>query len=141
MKYATRWAAVAALALIAAGAFEPLYIRIYRIDTPAFRTMMAGRQYRLAPGLQRFYGDVRVWTKPGERIAIWPTLPKWEEGYEYLVARAFYILAGREVLEIGLTPSNLARADAIAAWHAAPQVPGFVIVQRSQDGTLLRRIR
>ena len=141
MKHARRWAAVAALALIAAGAFEPLYIRIYRLDTPAFRTMMATRQYRMAPGLQRFYGDVRAWTKPGERIAIWPTFSKWDEGYEYIVARAFYILSSREVLEVVRTPQNFSRADVIAAWHAAPDVPGFAIVQRSEDGTLLRRVR
>ena len=126
----TRWAALAALMLIAAGAFEPFYLRIYRDDSP---------------GLQHFYLDVRRWTKPGERIAIWPTLPRWNQGYEYIHSRALYPLAGRQVIELlrdddRPRPENLARVDAIAAWHSAPQVPGFAVAQRSADGVLLRRV-
>ena len=141
----TRWAALAALVLIAAGAFEPFYLRIYRDYSPGLRASMAGLQYSKTPGLQRFYVDVRRWTKPGERIAIWPTLPRWNQGYEYIHSRALYPLAGREVIELlreddRPRPENRARVDAIAAWHSAPQVPGFAVAQRSADGVLLRRV-
>ncbi len=143
--HGARWAAVAALVLIAAGAFEPFYLRIYRIDSPGFRATMAALQYSKAPGLQRFYVDVRRWTKPGERIAIWPTLPRWNQGYDYIHARAFYPLAGREVVELlrdadRPRPENLTRVDAVAAWHAVPRIPGFTVAERSADGVLLRRV-
>src|SRR4051794_32910600 len=139
-----RAAAAIALMLVAAGAFEPFYLRIYRLDSPGYRAAMAGLQYSKAPGLQRFYSDVRRWTKPGERIAIWPTFRRWDGGYEYIYARALYPLTGRAVVELlrdddRPRPENLGQSDAVAAWHAAPPLRGFAVAARSADGVLLRK--
>ncbi len=73
-------------------------------------------------------------------------MPRWDGGYEYLHSRALYPLTGREVLELvrpddSTVPQNLARADVVAAWHAAPAIPGFDLVARTSDGTILRRHR
>ena len=138
--------ALVALALMAIGAFEPFYFRLPTLASAPFRARMTELQYSKLPGLRRFYGDVRGWTRPGERVAIWPTLRPWNRGYEYLHSRALYPLTGRVVLELvrpddRFADDNLARADVIAAWNADPHVDGFVVAQRSGDGVLLRRAK
>jgi hypothetical protein len=78
-------------------------------------------------------------------IAIAAPYSRWEWGYEYLYARSIYPLAGRWVLPLmdeqsRPRPENLARANAIAAYHTAPRVPRFAEVWRGPDGVLLRRV-
>lgn len=135
-----------ALLFIAAGAFEPFYLRMFAEDREAFRATMTNAQYRQAPGLREFYLDVRRWTRPGEKIAVFPTYTRWRGGYQYLHVRGLYLLTSREVLPlVGLDDrpllENLARADAVAAWHAVPRLEGFTVVERGEHGVLLRRTR
>ncbi|HEX9985425.1 MAG TPA: hypothetical protein VGF69_19365 [Thermoanaerobaculia bacterium] len=135
-----------ALLLIAAGAFEPFYFRIFTIGRAQLHASMTSLPYRKTAGLREFYLDVRRWTKPGERIAIFPTFTHWTGGYAYLYERALYPLAGRNAVALvepddRARPDLLARVDAIAAWHAAPPVPGFAVAERKEHGVLLRRIR
>ncbi len=122
---------------MAAGAFEPFYLRIFVAD----RALMAQREielpYRKLPGSRRFLLDVRARTRPGEVIAIAGPFPESYAGYEYLYSRSFYPLAGRVVVPI----SEVAKADVIASYRAAPNVPDFAEVWRGPDGVLLRRTR
>ena len=59
----------------------------------------------------------------------------WDQGYEYVYARAFYPLAGRRVVAFDQRDG----ATTIAAFRSAPAIPGFTVIWRSADGTLLRR--
>jgi hypothetical protein len=89
---------------------------------------------------------VRARTRRGETIAIAAPFPRWEQGYEYVYARAIYPLAGRWVVPLMDEESrsrldNLARADVIAAYRVAPQIPGFREEWRGAGGVQLRRVR
>ncbi|HEX7149946.1 MAG TPA: hypothetical protein VF618_00550 [Thermoanaerobaculia bacterium] len=135
-----------AFLLIAVGAFEPFYVRIFTVDRAQLHASMTALPYRKTAGLREFYLDVRRWTRPGERIAIFPTHTRWTGGYAYLYERALYPLAGRQVVALvepndRARPDHLARVDAVAAWHSAPQLPGFVEAERGEHGVLLRRSR
>lgn len=97
------------------------------------RARLLDAQYAKLPGSRQFLADVRARTRDGETIAVLaPPVPGAEF---YLAARALYPLAGRRVVT---APEG---ADAIAAYRVMPDVPGFVVVWRSDDGVLLRRAR
>jgi hypothetical protein len=103
--------------------------------------------YRKLPGSRQFLLDVRAHTRDGDAIAIAAPLhraPRWEGGYDYLYARALYLLAGRRVVPLidpgdRPHPENLAAATYIAAYRSQPSIPGFAVVWRGRDGVLLRR--
>lgn len=138
--------AAAALLMIAVGSFEPFYFRVFATDRQSFHHRMVALPYTKAPGLREHLLEVRAWTMPGERIAIFPTYAKWSRGYSYVYARSLYLLAGREVLPLvgpddRIRSADFARADAIAAWNRDPNVRGFTIAARTEHGVLLRRIR
>lgn len=133
---------------IAAGAFEPFFLRIFFIDRARFGAMLAALPYQKLPGSRRFLLDVRARTHEGDAIAIAAPLQRasrWEGGYDYLYARAPYLLAGRRVIPLldagnrQLT-ENLRLATYVAAYRCDPVLPGFVVVWRSPDGELLRRV-
>src|SRR5947208_17127379 len=99
----TRALALAAVVAIAAGAFEPFYLRIFTIDRARFATVLTELPYRKLPGVREFLLEVRERTKEGDAIAIAAPLhraPRWEGGYDYLYARALYLLAGRRVVPV-----------------------------------------
>ncbi|HKO54903.1 MAG TPA: hypothetical protein VJ276_03430 [Thermoanaerobaculia bacterium] len=131
---------IAAIALLAAGAFEPFYLRLFFMDRARLADMLRELPYTKAPGLRRFYTEVAQRTPLRSRIAIAAQWGRWEGGYEYVYARALYPLAGREVVALtGPRPSSPANVEWIAAYRSEPSVPGFTTVWRSEDGTLLRR--
>lgn len=139
-----RLAAGAALLLLAAGAFEPWYVKIFAADRARYAAWLGGRPYEKAPGLRQFLAAVRAQTKPGDVIAIAAPYPSWERGYEYVYARSIYPLAGREVVPLTdehdrPRPENLARATCLAAYASAPRADGFRVVWQGRGGTLLRR--
>lgn len=101
------------------------------------RAALTELPYRKLPGSRAFLDEVRARTRPGDVVAIAAAFPESHPAYEYLYSRALYPLAGREVVPA----SRLARANVIAAYRAAPQVPGFREVWRGADGVLLRRVR
>lgn len=120
--------------MIAAGAFEPFYFRVFLTDRAAMRASLTELPYRKLPGLRRFLVDVAARTKEGDVIAIYAPFAR-DAGYEYAYARAFYPLAGRRVV----TFDQRDQATYIASYHAAPAAPHFAMIWRSGDGTLLRR--
>jgi hypothetical protein len=112
-------------------------------------SMLTELPYRKLPGLRAFLLDVRAQTKEGDAIAIAAPLhraARWEGGYDYLYARALYLLAGRRVIPLvdpgdRPHPENVANAQWIAAYRSEPAVPNFATVWRGRDGVLLRRLR
>jgi hypothetical protein len=123
---------------IAVGAFEPFYIRMFFTDRARLRETLTELPYTKAPGLRTFLVEVERRTPRGSRVAIAAPTLEWDRGYEYVLTRSMYPLAGREVLKL---PEELPRAEYIAAWHAAPHVGGFREIWRGRDGVLLQRVR
>jgi hypothetical protein len=140
----SRWAAIAAAVLIAAGAFEPHYFTVFATNRAAARAALTELPYRKTPGLRVFLEEVRARTRDGDTIAIAAPFAHWDGGYEYVYARATYALAGRRVLPVidaSDRPLDGSRAGYIAAYRIAPQLPQFAVVWRGRDGVLLRRQR
>ena len=142
----TRWRiAVAAIGFvcIAAGAFQPFYWRMFMRP---FLPDLIELPFRQEPGLRRFMNAVRERTLDSDRIAIVIPAPGWERGYQYGFTRATYLLAPRTTIPLMAAndtplPANVALADYVACWHAAPAIPHFAMIWRSEDGVLLRRTR
>lgn len=126
-----RWALVIAL-VIAAGAFEPFYLRIFTIDRARFRASLVELPYRKLPGLRALLVATRDRTRDGDVIAIAAPYA-WDQGYEYVYARSLYTLAGRRPQRF------VANAAWICAYGGIPPVPGFDVVWQSDHGALLRR--
>lgn len=134
---------------IAAGAFEPFYLRIFFVDRAKYGASLAELPYRKLPGMKAFLLAVRERTRDGDAVAIAAPLHRaalWEGGYDYIYARARYLLAGRLVVPLIAIgdrpqPENIALAGYIAGFHCEPDTPGFVVIWRSRDGVLLRRMK
>jgi hypothetical protein len=137
------WALVAAL-LIALGAFEPFYLRVYRFDRAKTRAMLVALPYRKSPSLRPFLQEVSKRTDRTDAIAIFAPLRNWTDGYDYIFGHASYVLAGRRVIPLmdmqsRVHPENLGAAKYIAAYGGELRVPGFVPVWRGDGGVLLKR--
>lgn len=130
------WAIVAA-ALIALGAFEPFYFKVFTVDRARMGAMLTELPYRKAPGLRTFLAAVRARTQRGDAIAIAAPYPSWKLGYEYVYTRSMYVLAGRRVL----LPKDLTQASYVAAYRMNPSIPNFATVWSGPEGSLLRRVR
>ena len=134
---------------IAAGAFEPFYLRIFTLDRARLSASLIELPYRKLPGMRQFLLDVRARTQDGDAIAIaapFHRAASWEGGYDYIYERAHYLLAGRLVVPlIGAgdrpQPENMALAEYVAGYHCEPVALGFAVIWRSRDGVLLRRSR
>jgi hypothetical protein len=134
---------------ICATAFEPFYLRIFVLDRAGLGAALTEMPYRKLPGMRQFLAAVRERTRDGDVIAIAAPLHRktgWLGSYDYLYERAHYLLAGRSVVPLidvddHLQPQNLALATHVAGYRCQPQVPGFRLIWRSQDGVLLRRER
>jgi len=146
---------------IAAGAFEPFYLRIFTTNRARFGAMLADLPYKKMPGMKQFLLEVRARTNDGDAIALAAPFhrtitsgggydfifaSKWEGGYDYIFGRALYLLAGRRVVPLlgpgdQPLPQNLQKAEFLAAYRCDPAVPGFAVVWRGRDGVLLRRVR
>ena len=119
--------------MIAAGAFEPFYVRIFTIDRAKLEGNLIGLPYRKLPGLRELLVATRDHTREGDTIAI-VTPYSWDGGYEYAYARALYTLAGRRVV----LQKDIAQANWVCAYGVAP--PGE-IVWRSPHGAIARRAK
>ena len=138
-------AALAALAAMVFGSFEPYYLRIYRVDGAALRAQWTELPYRKVPGLRQLLLEVARRTPPGARILIATPHRPGLGGYRYAFERSHFILAGRELVPL-LDPANekriplrLESVDYIACWHECTPPRGFNPVWKSNDGVLLRR--
>ena len=134
---------------IAAAAFQPFYLRIYVIDRARFAASLTELPYWKLPGMRQFILQVRARTRDGDAVAIASPLhraPLWQGGYDYLFARARYLLGGRLVVPLvgegdKPQPENVRMATHVACFRCELTVPGFVEIWRSRDGVLLRRAR
>jgi hypothetical protein len=140
-----RIAAGVVLAGLVAGGFEPMYVRIFSMDSERWRAAMTELPYRKLPGFRRLLLEVDRSTPQKARIAIALPFRAWEGGYGYGYYRASYLLPGRQVVPLLVPdrdepqPGNVALADYLVVWHGRLQVPGFTVVWTTPDGTLLRR--
>ena len=117
--------------MIAAGAFEPFYLRVFRL--PPLHDNLVELPYRKLPGLRELLVATRDRTREGDTVAIVAPY-SWESGYEYAYARSLYTLAGRRVV----LQKDVEKADWICAYGVVP--PGEV-VWRSKYGAVVRRTR
>ncbi|HEY6136192.1 MAG TPA: hypothetical protein VI670_00340 [Thermoanaerobaculia bacterium] len=139
--------AVAAFAAIAAGAFQPLYVRMLFADARPMHAAFDELPYRRLPGLRRLMLDVARMTPPGARIALYAPFNEWDGGYGYAFRRAPFLLAGRRVLPM-LEPGRdrptaryLGEAEYVVCWRGCPPLNGFRRSWGSADGELLVRAR
>ena len=124
---------VAAIA-VAAAAFQPFYLRVFSVNRARMAAMLVDLPYRRTPGLRPFLEHVRASTRAGDAVLV--TAPvQWSSAYEYIDARAIYVLAGREVL----LPRDVGRARFVAVYRGAAGPPGFAPLWTDANGTLLRR--
>lgn len=121
-----------AFAAMIAGGIERFYFRALFLEGSVWRPALTELPWRKLPGYRRFLLDVDAHTPPGARIALW--MPVAGNAYEYGYVRAPFLLPGKQIVP---APP----ADFVAAWHGAPDIPGFAIVWRSGDGVLMRRVR
>lgn len=146
---------------IAAGAFEPFYLRIFTTNRAQLGAMLADLPYRKMPGMKPFLLEVRARTADGDAVALAAPFPPTarpgggddsvvkttrEGAYDYLYNRASYLLAGRRLVPLPDPgghpfPRELQNAKFIAAYRCDPAVPGFAVVWRGRDGELLRRLQ
>ena len=140
-------AALAALAAVILGSFEPYYLRIYRVDADKLRNYWTELPYRKVPGPRRVLVEVGRRTPPGARILIATPHRPGQGGYRYAFERSHFILAGRELVPLhdpateAPIPLHLESVDYIACWHECAPPRGFDVVWQSADGVLLRRAR
>lgn len=138
-----RIASFVVLALILVGSFQWTYLRVFLVDQGELADRMEVLRFGKMPEIRGFLDEVEKRTSPGESIALVVPAPDWNRGYEYAFYRASYVLAGRTVLPVmnpagHPLPSNLERADYIAAWRAEVDPERFDIVWRERDGVLAR---
>ena len=140
------FALVAAWIAIAAGSFQPFYLKIFRIDIPSLRARLTELPYRKTPGLRSALVEVARRTPPGAHILLWTPDHTWDPRYDYAYRRAQFLLAGRDVIPLlvsnrdGIDARNPSAAQFIACWPECPPAPpGFVVDWRGDTGMLLRR--
>jgi hypothetical protein len=126
-----RAATLAALTFLVGTSLDPVLLTLPFRDREAYARELALLPDHQWPQYPRFLEEVRVRTKPGDRIALVFPVMRWDDGYSYAYYRASYFLTGREVLPLvdehdHPQPQNLAAARYIATW-------------RGSGGTLARR--
>jgi len=139
--------AVLAFIAIAAGAFQPMYLRMYNVDRSQMQASFEELPYRKLPGLRALMLEVRRRTPPDARIALWIPDHKWDGGYGYAFHRVPFLLPDKRVLPMVAldrdepTARYLSETDFIACWQPCPPVERFRSLWRSNDGELLVRAR
>ena len=119
--------ALLAFAALAAGAFQPFYLRILGQDWRQFGAYLTELPYRKVPGLRQLCVEADRRTPLGARILF--VAPA--KGYEYAFRRAQYLLAGKELVPTG-------EAEYIACLPACT-AQGFTTIWRGDRGALLKR--
>ena len=120
--------------VLAAGAFQPFYWRVFGIPRAALRARGIELPYRQLPGFHSFILLVRDQTHDGERVALVVPRPL-TESYEFIFMRAAYLLYGRTLVPM----SEFSKADAIAAYDANISAPHFTKISTTRYGVFLRR--
>jgi hypothetical protein len=136
--------ALLALGAIVAGASQTFYFRTLTIDNSRLDAMFGDVQFRKAPGLRRFLGEVRKQLHGSARVAVLEPSNRWWGGYEYVFSRSQYELADSELIALvdgddSWHPERVAQADFVIAWHLHPTITGFATVWANEDGSLQRK--
>jgi hypothetical protein len=136
---------IALLLVLAVGAFEPFYIRIFASDRAALRMQLDELPYRKLPTLKGFLEDARAQLPPGATTVFLAPFPRSEQGYRYAYGRAAWVLAGHRLLPIvdnndAILHRHLEEADVAVAWRTAPP-PGFEVIYEHPEGSVSRRVR
>lgn len=148
-----RLLALASWLAIAAGSFQPFYLKTLTLelktltlDAAQLRATWIELPYRRVPGLRKGLVEIARRTPPDARILFWTPHRSWDGGYNYAYRRAQYLLAGREVLSLladgrdVVDPRGVRDAQYIACWPECPPAPpGFAIAWKGDGGMLLRR--
>jgi hypothetical protein len=126
--------ALAGLALlaIAAGSFQPFYLKVLRQDWRQLGAYLTELPYRKVPGLRQLCVEAERRTPPHARILFVAPV----DGYEYAFRRAQYLLANRELMPNA--GQAAARPDYIACLPPCTAA-GFTPVWRSEKAALLKR--
>jgi hypothetical protein len=119
--------AALALAALAAGSFQPFYLKVWRQDWRQLGAYLTELPYRKVPGLRELGVEAERRTPVGARVLFVAPV----SGYEYAFRRAQYLLAGREVVASG-------EAEYIACIPAC-SARGFTTLWRGERGALLKR--
>jgi len=117
---------------MAAGSFQPFYLKVLRQDWRQLGNYLAELPYRKVPGLREVCLEAERRTNPGARVMLVAPV----DGYEYSFRRAQYLLAGRDVIPMSrrdVTPELIACVGRCAA------PAGFKVAWSSDRGTLLKR--
>jgi hypothetical protein len=125
----------AAWLAMAAGSFQPMYLRIFAMDASAMRAAYTELPYRRIPGLRKLLVDAGARTPPGATIALWVPFREWDGGYGYAFRRAPFVIPDKRVVPM----EEVNSAQYLVCWHGCPAVTGFKTVWRSAEGELMRR--
>lgn len=137
-------AAAALLALLCIGAIRPVFLGILTTDRSILTRIYSIDADRGTPEYPRFMEQVAKRTAPGDSIAIFVPMRRWDDGYAYAYYRASFILAGRRVLPLVWSDDRLLRqhmrdADYVAAWQMNVGGADLRPVWSGAGGTLLKR--
>lgn len=121
---------LAALGLVAlaAGSFQPFYLKVWRQDVRQLGAYLSELPYRRMPGLRQICLEADRRTRPGDRVLFLARMP---DGTDYAFRRAQYLMAGKDVVIAG-------DADTIVCLPACT-ARGFRTVWRSDRGAVLQR--
>ncbi len=125
----------AAWIAMAAGTFQPMYLRVFAADSNSIRAAYTELPYRRIPGLRKLLVDAGTRTPPGATIALWVPFREWDGGYGYAFRRAPFLMPDKRVVPV----ENLNSAQYLVCWHGCPAAPGFRTAWRSADGELMCR--
>jgi hypothetical protein len=136
---ARRWLIGFALAGIAAGAFQPFYLTVWRQDWRALGAFLTEVPYRKVPGLRRACLEAERRVPLNASVMLVTNHPSWPKGYDYAFRRAHYLLAGRQMVPM-LGPRPAAPPDFILCVPANCTAPlSYRAVWRDASGALLER--
>jgi hypothetical protein len=137
----------AAMLAMAAGAFQPMYVRVFAMDANAVRARFTELPYWRLSGLRRLLLQAGARTPPGATVALWAPFNEWDGGYGYAFRRAPFVMPDKHIVPMlesdrdQPTTRYLAGAQYLVCWHACPPVTGFETMWRSSDGELMVRRR
>lgn len=121
-----------ALLAIAAGSFQPFYLKTWRQDWRQLGAYLTELPYRKVPGLRQLCVEADRRTPLEARILFVAPV----NGYEYAFRRAQYLLAGRDLIPMGRAE---ARPGFVVCLPSCDVPAGFTVAWRSDRGMLLKR--
>lgn len=132
--------------LLAGGAFEWQFVRIFLLDRSALRAQFLRFPDESYPLFPYYLEQIRQRVPRNSSVALVMPVRKWDDGYAYFFYRASYFLAGRNVIPLvspddSLHLERLNDAEYVAAWNIELDSPQYRRVWTGFEGSLLKRIR